>query len=66
MLKLDKQIGGTIYWSFVATNSASGLEGYSIIEGVQYICLVGCEIQPVDGYMAVCRVLKIDVYVVGN
>ena len=29
---------------------------------VQYICLVGCKIQPLDGYLAVCLVLTIDVY----
>ena len=31
--------------------------------GVQYICLVGCKIKPVDGYVPVCLVLTIDVYV---
>ena len=30
---------------------------------VQYICCVGCKIPPVDGYVAVCLVLSIDVYV---
>ena len=29
---------------------------------VQFIWLIGFKIQPVDGYMAVCYVLKIDVY----
>ena len=26
---------------------------------VQYICLVGCKIQPIDGYVAVCLFLTI-------
>ena len=29
---------------------------------MQYICFVGCKIQPLDGYLAVCLVLTIDVY----
>ena len=29
---------------------------------VQHICLVGCKIQPVDGYVSVCLGLTIDVY----
>ena len=29
---------------------------------MQYICLVGYKIVPVDGYLAVCLVLTIDVY----
>ena len=28
---------------------------------VQYICLVGCRIQPLDGYVPVCLVVTIDV-----
>ena len=28
--------------------------------GVQYICLVACKIQPVDGYVSVCQVLTPD------
>ena len=28
----------------------------------QYICLVGCKIQPVDGYVAVSLVLTIDIF----
>ena len=66
LLKLDKQMGGTIY-CFFTSNEAQGLEGveYHIGGGggVQYICLVGCKIQPVDGYVPVCLVLTIDVYV---
>ena len=31
-------------------------------EGGQYICLVGCQIQPVDGHVAVCLVLTLDVH----
>ena len=64
MLKLDKQIGVTIYWPFLATNKAYGLEGVEYHIGgyvVQNICPIGCRIQPVDGYMAVCLVLSIDV-----
>ena len=62
---LGKQISGTIYWPFLATNKAQDLEvaEYHIREGVvQCICLVGCKIQPVDGYVAVCLVLTIDFY----
>ena len=48
LLKLDKQIDGTIYWPFLAMNKAQGVE-YHIGGYVQYICLVGCKIQPEDG-----------------
>ena len=61
LLKLDKQIDGTIYWPFLAMNKAQGVE-YHIGGYVQYICLVGCKIQPLDGYVAVCLVLTIDIY----
>ena len=30
--------------------------------GVQYICLIGCRLSPLDGYVAVRLVLTIDVY----
>ena len=30
--------------------------------GIQYTCLVGCRLPPLDGYVAVCLVLTIDVY----
>ena len=65
LLKLVKQIGGTIYWPFLATNKALGLDGveYHIGRGVAlYKCLLGCKIQPVDSYVAVCLVLAMDVY----
>ena len=29
---------------------------------MKYICLVGCILTPLDGYMAVCLVLRIDVH----
>ena len=29
---------------------------------MQYLCLVGCKAQPVDGYVIVCLVLTIEVY----
>ena len=32
---------------------------------VQYICLVGRKIQPLDGYVAACAVLTIEVYDLG-
>ena len=35
-------------------------------DGVQYICLVGCRLPPLDGYVAVCLVLTIDVYDITN
>ena len=57
MLKLDKQIVGTTYRSILAV----------FLEGVWYskhasTCLVGCRLPPVDGYVAVCLVLTIEVY----
>ena len=67
LLKLDNQIGGNIYWQFLAMNEAWVLEGveYHIAwGGVQYICLIGCKIQSVDGYVAVCLGLTIDVFAV--
>ena len=37
--------------------------GYHIGGGkVKYICLIGCRLPPLDGYMAVCLVLTIEVY----
>ena len=57
LLKLYKQIGGTIYWQFLAANEAKGLEG------VYYICLIGCKIPPVGGYVTVCQVFTLEVYV---
>ena len=54
-----------LYWPFIAANKAYGLEGVEYhIWGVlvQYICLFGCKIQPVDVYVSVCLVLTIDVY----
>ena len=37
--------------------------GYPIGGGrVQYICLIGCRLPPLDGYVAGCLVLTIDVY----
>ena len=48
-------MAGTIYWPFLTTNEAKCLEGveYHIGGGlVQYICLVGWKILPVDGYVA--------------
>ena len=59
MLKLDKQIGGTIYRPFLATNEAKDSEGWV---GVQYKGLVGCRLPPLDGYVSVCLVLTIEVY----
>ena len=53
MLKLDKQIGGTIS----CNEQGIGFRGCVL----QYICLVGCKIQPVDGYVTVCLVLTIDI-----
>ena len=38
----------------------SGVAGLSYWMGVQYICLVACKIQPVDGYVSVCQVLTPD------
>ena len=67
LLKLDKEVSCTIYWPFLATNESKGLEGveYHIAwGGVQYICLIGCKIQSVDGYVAVCLGLTIDVFAV--
>ena len=29
---------------------------------MQYTCLLGCRLPPLDGYMAVCLILIIDVY----
>ena len=51
MLKIGKQIGGI----FLATNKAKGLEGVEYPVGgvvVQYIFLIVCKIQPVDGYVS--------------
>ena len=50
-----------------STNEANGLEGVEYHIGgfvVQYKCLVGIKIQPVDSYVAVYLVLTI--YVNGN
>ena len=47
-----------------STNEANGLEGVEYHIGgfvVQYKCLVGFKIQPVDSYVAVYLVLTIDV-----
>ena len=33
---------------------------------VQYICLIGCRLPPLDGHVAVCLVLTIDVYDLSN
>ena len=44
------------------------LEGVgALLEGVGYskhalTCLIGCRLPPLDGYMAVCLVLTIEVY----
>ena len=63
MLKLDKQIGGTIYQPILAANEARHMEGVGAkLEGVGYrehalTCLVGCRLPPLDGYVAVFRVL---------
>ena len=67
LLKLDKQISGTIYWPILTANEALRLEGvgYHIGGGaMQYICLVGCRLTPLGGYVAVCLVLTIDVYAI--
>ena len=68
MLKLDKQIGDTIYWPILAANEAYHLEGVgAILEGwVQYICLVGCRLPPLDGYVAACLVLTIEIHGLPN
>ena len=62
LLKLDKQISGTIYWPIIAVNEAQRLEGVGCSTQV---CLVGCRLPPLDGYMAMCLVLTIDIYVSG-
>ena len=68
MLKLDKQIGGTISWPILAVNEACHMEGVGCdVGGVRYskhalTSLVGCRLPPVDGYVAVCLVLTIEVY----
>ena len=65
MLKLDKQISGTIYRHILAANKAQHLKGAGCDVGgggVQYTCLVGCRLPPLDGYAAACLVLTIDVY----
>lgn len=65
LLKLDNQIGGNIYWQFLAMNEAWVLEGveYHIVgDVVQHIWLIGLKIQPLVGYMVVCLVVsRIDV-----
>ena len=33
---------------------------------VLYICLIGCRLPPLDGYLAVFLVLTIEVYEIGN
>ena len=58
LLKLDKQIGGNIYWFFLAMNEAQACGRGR----VQHISLVGCKLPPLDGYVAVCLVLTIEVY----
>ena len=58
---------GTIYWPILTANEAWCLEGvgYHIGGGVvQYKCFVGCRLPPLDGYVAVCLVLTIDVYAI--
>ena len=65
MLKLDKQISGTIYQPILAACNAYAPGGVGCHiggGGVQYICLVGCRLPPLDGYVAVCLVLTIEVY----
>ena len=65
LLKLDNQIGGNIYWQFLAMNEAWVLEEveYHIVgDVVQHIWLIGLKIQPLVGYMVVCLVVsRIDV-----
>ena len=53
MLKLDNQISGR---SILAVNKAWCLEGVQ----VQNICIVGCRLPPLDGYVVVCLVLTIE------
>ena len=57
LLKLEKQIGVTIYRPILAANKALGLEGVHM-----YICLVGCRLPPLDGHVSVCLVLAMEVY----
>ena len=57
LLKLDKQIGGISFWPFIAATQGIGLGGGR----VQYMCIVGCKIPPVDGFVAFCLVLTIEV-----
>ena len=61
LLKLDKQIGGTIYWPILRMHS-TWRWGVPYWRGwVQFKCLVGCRLPPLDGYLAVCLFLTIDV-----
>ena len=53
LLKVDKQIGVTIYWPFLAFNKAQHFERV----GKR---LIGCKLPLVDGYLAVCLVLTLD------
>ena len=68
MLNLDKQIGGTIYRPILAADEACHMEGVGAkLDGVWYskhalTCRVGCRHPPLDGYVAVCLVLIIEVY----
>ena len=68
LLKLDKQIGGTIYWPILVANEACHMEGWgAMLEGVgnskhALTCLVGCRLPPLDSYVSVCLVLTIEVY----
>ena len=65
MLKLDKQISGTIYRHILAANKAQHLKGAGCDVGgggVQYTCLVGCRLPPLGGYVGMCLVLTIEVY----
>ena len=67
LLQLDKQIGVTIYQPNLAASKACHMEVGATLEGVGYskhalTCLVGCRLPPLDGYVAVCLVLTIEVY----
>ena len=68
MLILDKQIGVTIYQRprhVTWRGRGTPLErvGYS---KHALTCLIGCRLPPLDGYVAVCLVLTIEVYDITN
>ena len=65
MSKLYKQVGGTIYRSFLSANEALRLDGRGCLfggGGVQFICLVGCRLPSLDGNVSVCLVLTKEVF----